>query len=97
MIFLIVSTPRKAAMTAQLIAARIGFRNWIRDLGNKIVCFYPRTGRGAVVIIQVRTRAELNKFLVTWKSFVRTRLDVFPLEDPARSEKKLRTTKRSTE
>ncbi len=89
MLFLIISNPRRARMSKKLVEARLAFRTWIKSLNKRVVCFYPREDRGAIVIFELDSRRDLAKILRKWRSFVRARLDVYPLQDPEQSEKML--------
>lgn len=65
------------------------FQDMDQSLNKRVVCFYPREDRGAIVIFELDSRRDLAKILRKWRSFVRARLDVYPLQDPEQSEKML--------
>ena len=48
MLYLVISTPHPSK-PEDVKNARLEFRPWIKDLKsqNKLVCFYPRVGRGS--------------------------------------------------
>ncbi len=92
MTYLVISTPRKSKLTGDLIESRLAFRTWIRSLGKRVICFYPRRDRGACVIFNLRSKRELTAILGKWKTFVRANLDVYPLQAPEESEKVLKKT-----
>ncbi len=90
MLFLIISTPRPSDLTENLIKARLEFRKWIRDLKEKVVCFYPREGRGSVVIFSVGSKVDLDELLAEWQGYVPVKFEVYPLQDPEIAESSLR-------
>ncbi|OGW50515.1 MAG: hypothetical protein A2078_02595 [Nitrospirae bacterium GWC2_57_9] len=90
MLFLVISAPRRSKMTPELVEARLAFRQWIKSLKKQVASFYPRAGRGAVVIFDLGTRKDLTQMLRRWRTFVSARLDVYPLQEPAISETELR-------
>jgi hypothetical protein len=89
MVFLVISTPRRASASRELVEARLAFRKWITGLKKRVIFFSPRKERGAVVILKLGSRRELDGVLRKWRAFVRARLEVYPLEDPAISVKVL--------
>lgn len=86
MLFLVISTPRRSAASRELAEARLAFREWVGTLKKRVICFYPREDRGAVVIFDLRSRRELERMLRAWRTFVGARLDVYPLQDPEATE-----------
>jgi len=64
--------------------ARAKFRRWIEGLkANKtVISFYPRVGRGAVVIFEVSSNDELHALLMEWANIVPAQHDVYPLATP---------------
>jgi len=89
MLFFVISTPRRSRATTKLIEARLAFRKWLKSLGKRVVCFYPREDRGSVVVFNVGSRRELHIILRDWRTFVHARLDVHPLQDPVQANKHL--------
>jgi muconolactone delta-isomerase len=72
--------------------ARLEFRSWINDLKskNKISCFYPRVGRGSVVIFDVSSNDELHKLMTQWTNIVPVNFDIYPLATPSEAEELLK-------
>ena len=72
--------------------ARLEFRSWINDLKskNKVVCFYPRVGRGSVVIFDVSSNDELHKLMTQWTNIVPVSFDIYPLATPSEAEELLK-------
>jgi muconolactone delta-isomerase len=87
MLFLVVSNPHPSK-PEDVKNARLEFRSWIADLKseNKVVCFYPKVGRGSVVIFDVSSNDELHKLLTQWLNIVPVSFDVYPLATPAEAE-----------
>lgn len=90
MLYLVTSTPHPSK-PQDVKGARLEFRSWIRDLksNNKVVCFYPKIGRGSVVIFDVSSNDELHKLLTQWLNIVPVSFDVYPLATPAEAEELL--------
>jgi len=86
MLFLVISTPRRAKITPTLLEARLAFRKWIKSLGKRVVCFYPRKDRGAIVILDLASRRALDAILRDWRACIPVRLDVYPLQNPVLSQ-----------
>jgi muconolactone delta-isomerase len=91
MLYLLISTPQPSK-PEDVKNARLEFRSWINDLKskNKIVCFYPRVGRGSVVIFDVSSNDELHKLITQWTNIVPVSFDVYPLATPSEAEKLLK-------
>ncbi len=64
---------------------------WIEDLKskNKMICFYPRVGRGSVVNFDVDSNDELYKLMTQWLDIVPVSFDIYPLATPSEAEKLL--------
>ncbi len=90
MLYLVMSTPHPSR-PKEVKGARLEFRSWITDLRskNKIVCFYPKTGRGSVVILDVSSNDELHKLLTEWLNIVPVSFEIYPLATPAEAEELL--------
>jgi muconolactone delta-isomerase len=90
MLVLVISTPHPSRPD-DVKGARAEFRSWIRDLksGNKVLCFYPRAGRGSVVILDISSNDELHELLTQWLNIVPVSFDIYPLATPAEAEKLL--------
>lgn len=80
MLFLIISTPHPSKPD-DVKDARAKFRVWIDDLKSKkkVVCFYPRVGRGSVVIFDVASNDELHELMTQWLNIVPVSFDIYPL------------------
>ncbi|GCC11532.1 hypothetical protein IPdc08_01587 [archaeon] len=89
MLFLVVSSPRSSDLTEDLIKARLWLRECIHGL-KEVVCFYPREGRGSVVIFNVSSKRDLDRLLEEWQGFVSVKFKVYPLQDPEAAERSLR-------
>ena len=90
MLYLATSTPHPSK-PKDVKGARLEFRSWIKDLKsrNKVVCFYPKIGRGSVVIFDVSSNDELHKLLTQWLNMVSVSFDICPLATPAEAEELL--------
>ena len=83
MLFLVISTPQPARPD-EVKGARAKFRRWIERLktNNTVISFYPRVGRGAVVIFDVASNDKLHELLTEWANIVPVHHDVYPLVAP---------------
>jgi hypothetical protein len=90
MLYLAISTPHPSRPD-DVKGARLEFRSWIRDLKakKKVVCSYPKVGRGSVVILDVSSNDELHELLTQWLNIVPVSFDIFPLATPTEAEKLL--------
>lgn len=91
MLFLVISSPHPSRPD-DVKNARLEFRSWIADLRskNKVVCFYPKIGRGSVVIFDVSSNDELHKLLTQWLNIVPVSFDIYPLATPSEAEELLK-------
>jgi hypothetical protein len=91
MLYLVISTPHPSR-PEDVNNARLEFRSWINDLRsqNKSVCFYPRVGRGSIVILDVSSNDELHKLMTQWLNIVPVSLDIYPLTTPSEAEELLK-------
>jgi muconolactone delta-isomerase len=91
MLFLVISSPQPSR-PEDVKEARVKFRSWIGHLRleNKIICFYPRVGRGSVVILDVSSNDELHELLTQWLNIVPVSFDIYPLATPAEAERLLK-------
>ena len=91
MLYLVISTPRPSK-PEDVKNARLEFRSWINDLKSKsnVVCFYPRVGRGSVVIFDVSSNDELHKLMTQWTNIVPVSFDIYPLATPSKAEELLK-------
>jgi len=83
MLFLVDSTPL-LARPEDFREIRKQFRAWIKDLETKkkVVCFYPKTARGSVVIFDVTSNDELHRLMTQWLEIVPVNFTVQPLISP---------------
>ncbi len=83
MVVLVISMP-EPARPKDVEARRSAFRAWIDRLKNekKVRSFYPRVGRGAVVIFDVLSHEELHELLTQWLEIVPVRHAIYPLLEP---------------
>ena len=90
MLYLVISTPHPSK-PEDVKNARLKFRSWIKDLEseNKVVCFYPRVGRGSIVIFDVSSNDELHKLMTQWLNIVPVSFDIYPLAPPLEAEELL--------
>jgi muconolactone delta-isomerase len=91
MLYLVISSPIPTK-PQDVKSARLQFRSWIKDLkaANTVVCFYPRVGRGSVVIFDISSNDELHKLLTQWSDIVPARFDIYPLATPSEAEELLK-------
>ncbi len=91
MLYLMTSTPHPS-IPKDVKNARLEFRSWINDLKskNKVVCFYPRVGRGSVVIFDVSSNDELHKLVTQWTNIVPVSFDIYPLATLSEAEELLK-------
>jgi len=91
MLYLLISTPHPSR-PEDVKGARLEFRSWIGRLKaeNKVVCFYPRAGRGSVVILELASNDELHEIMTEWSNIVPVAFDVYPLATPAQAEELLK-------
>ena len=91
MLYLVVVTPHPSK-PKDVKAARLEVTAWIKDLKseNKVVCFYPRVGRGAAIIFDVSSNDELHKLLTQFLNIIPATFDIYPLATPSEAEKLLR-------
>jgi muconolactone delta-isomerase len=90
MLFLVVSTPRPER-ASEVAARRQSFWPWIRQHQAAGICkqIYPRVGRGAVAILDVKSNEELHRILNDWTDIIPAHFDTYPLVDTAATAKML--------
>jgi muconolactone delta-isomerase len=90
MLFLVISSPHPTR-PEEVKDARLEFRSWVAELDsqNKLVCFYPRVGRGSVVILDVTSNDELHRLLTQWLNIVPVGFEVHPLVTPTEARELL--------
>ena len=91
MLYLVISTPHPSK-PEEVKNARLEFRSWIKDLKskNELICFYPRVGRGSIVILDVSSNDELHKMMTQWLNIVPVSFDIYPLTTPSEAEELLK-------
>ncbi len=91
MLFLVMSDPHPSK-PEDVRNARLEFRSWIEELKskNKVICFYPRVGRGSVVIFDVTSNDELHKLMTQWSNIVPVSFSICPLATPSEAESLLK-------
>lgn len=91
MLYLVISTPYPSK-PEDVKSARLEFRSWIENLKskNKVVCFYPRIGRGSVAIFDVSSNDELHTLMTQWLNIVPVGFDIYPLATPSGTEELLK-------
>ena len=89
--YLVISTPY-TSRPDDVKNARLEFRSCIKNLKseNKVICFYPRVGRGSVVIFDVPSNDELHKLMTQWLNIVPVNFDIYPLTTPSEAEELLK-------
>ena len=90
MLFLVISSPHPSR-PEDVKDARMEFRSWITELDSqsKLVCFYPRVGRGSVVILDVASNDELHQLLTQWLNIVPVSFAIYPLATPSEARQLL--------
>jgi muconolactone delta-isomerase len=90
MLFLVISSPAPSR-PQDVKNSRQEFRSWVKDLQskNKVICFYPRVGRGSIVIFDVSSNDELNILMTQWLDIVPASFDLYPLATPSEAERHL--------
>ena len=91
MLFLVISSPHPSK-PEDVKNARLEFRSWIEDLKSKhkVACFYPKAGRGSIVIFDVSSNDELHKLLTQWLTTVPVSFNIHPLATPSEAEELLK-------
>ena len=84
MLYLVISTPHPSK-PEEVKDARSAYWPWIEDLKskNKVLCVYPRVGRGVVVIFDVTSHDELHQMMTQWLNIVPVSFDIYPLVTPS--------------
>ena len=83
MLFLVISTPAPTR-PSEVREQRKKFWPWAQD---KMDCgvaryFFPRTGRGAVVVFDVDSHETLHRLLNEWSDFIPAEFAIYPLMEP---------------
>ena len=87
MLFAVISSPHPSK-PEDVKSARLEFRSWIADLKskNKVLCFYPKVGRGSVVVFDVASNDELHTLLTQWLNIVPVSFEIYALATPSEAE-----------
>ena len=87
MLFLVITSP-PPSRPKEVKDIRLQWRAWLKDLKarKKVVSFYPRVGRGAVVIFDVASNDELHEFMTQWLNIIPVNFDIYPLPTPSFEE-----------
>lgn len=90
MLYLVISTPHPSR-PKDVKESRLEWRSWLKDLKskNKVVCFYPKLGRGAIVLFDVSSNDELHKLMTQWLNIIPVSFDIYPLPTPSLEEEVL--------
>lgn len=80
MLFMCNSFP-KVEEPANVKEKRELFRKWIETKKKelKVIHFYPKVGRGSVVIFDVVSNEELHLFLTEWMNIIPCSFDIIPI------------------
>ena len=80
MLFLVISNPIPTR-PSEVREARRNFWPWVDDKLTRGVArdFYPRTGRGAVAILDVDSHEALHRLLNEWADAVPAEFSIYPL------------------
>ena len=80
MLFLVISNPAPTR-PSEVREARRDFWPWVDDKLTRGVAraFYPRTGRGAVAILDVESHEALHRLLNEWAAAVPAEFSIYPL------------------
>jgi hypothetical protein len=91
MLFAVISNPHPSK-PEDVKNARVGFRSWIADLEskNRVVSFYPKVGRGSIVIFDISSNDELHKLLTQWLNIVPVSFEIYPLATPSEAQELLK-------
>ncbi len=83
MLFLVISTPAPTR-PSDVREQRKKFWPWVEAKLDSGVArsFFPRTGRGAVVIFDVDSHETLHRFLNEWADFIPAEFGIYPLMEP---------------
>lgn len=87
MLYLVISKPQPSRPD-DVKAIRRQFRSWIglQQSKGKVLHFYPKVGRGAVVIFDLASNDELHDCLTQWMNMIPADFDIHPLANPAMAE-----------
>ena len=83
MLFLVISTPAPTR-PSDVREQRKLFWPWVEALHESGLAqsYYPRTGRGAVVIFDVDSNETLHRLLNEWSDLIPAEFGIYPLLEP---------------
>lgn len=83
MLFLVISTPLPTR-PSEVREQRKGFWPWVEDKLERGIAksFYPRTGRGAVVVFDVDSHETLHRLLNEWADAIPAEFGIYLLMEP---------------
>ena len=83
MLFLVISTPAPTR-PSDVRDQRKKIWPWVEAKRDSGVArsFFPRTGRGAVVIFDVDSHEILHRFLNEWAELIPAEFEIYPLMEP---------------
>ena len=83
MLFLVISTPLPTR-PSEVREQRKGFWPWVEDKLERGIAksFYPRAGRGAVVVFDVDSHETLHRLLNEWADAIPAEFGIYPLMEP---------------
>jgi hypothetical protein len=86
--FMVMSNPRPER-PADMRGGQTDFWDWLEGLKQQGVCkaVYVKTGRGAILVLDVDTHETLHRYMTEWSNCVPAELTVYPLIDPAHQER----------
>ncbi len=85
MLYLVVSAPHPSKPESAK-DARLEFRSWIAELKSQgeVLHFYPRVGRGSIVILDVSSNDRIHELLTQWSNIVPAGFDLIPSRNAIR-------------
>ncbi len=83
MLFLVISTPAPTR-PSDVREQRKLFWPWVEALRESglALSYYPRTGRGAVVMFDVDSNETLHRLLNEWADLIPAEFEIYPLLEP---------------
>ena len=87
-----ISNPRPER-PSDVATARQGFWPWMATYQSQGICkhIYPRVGRGAVAIFDVKSNEVLRRILNEWADIIPAQFETYPLVDLAATKEVLAT------
>lgn len=86
--FMVMSNPRPER-PSEVRRGQTAFWDWLARLRQQGVCkaCYVKTGRGAILVLEVDTHETLHRCMTEWADCVPAEFTVWPLIDPAHQER----------